>query len=577
MRYEYFESIDPQYQPFSELGKGSKLNPNPSNCIQSGFLVLQQTITSDIFLFLDDQYLWCKLNPHDDWCEWRLEMKFIKIILPEEKSATSIDTTQRYCFKLCFSESSWCLFASNHSDLEKWLNAFSKVAIRTDLHKRFRVNKVVGAGAFAKVYEATSLKTKELVAIKGFSKRYLASKEKGKQSIWNEVSILRRLSHQNTAQLREVHETDNSIYLIFDLFEGGDLYGLIKQRRNLQPKEALNIIEGILLGLEHLSHLQVVHRDMKPNNILLRKKYDIQPQDVAITDYGLSTFAYEKEPTYTKCGTPGYVAPEVILAALTNQDVELNPVSDVFGAGVILFMMITGKNPFEMKGCKTREVLQNNTHCLIDFTRPGLKASDPQVISLLKSMLLENPLTRPTAKKCLSSRLFSENLIKPGTADDSLGTEEFSLKEPRARVTDLGEVYFFQTRNPILSRAQSPSHLKIPNDSHGLSSTNIHTDNDLQTNSRTPRVLSVKQSILTLHSNSSIKQSTLSPSVRKQFKEEAQLLPGNFTSFSAFNSSRESIPSADSLLINSSNRKADRQVSRQSHFGSTLRTPSTNK
>lgn len=577
MRYEYFESIDPQYQPFSELGKDSKLTPNPADCSASGFLVLQQTIPSDRFFFLDDQYLWCKLTPRDDWCQWRLEMKFVKVVLPEERSTTSIDTAQRYCFKLCFGKSSWSLCAADRWILETWLDALSRVAIRTDLHRRFRVSKVVGAGAFAKVYEATSLKSKELVAIKGFSKRYLASKDKGKQSIWNEVSILRRLYHPNTAQLREVHETDNSIYLVFDLFEGGDLYNLIKQRRTLPQKEVVNIIEGVLRGLEHLARLQVVHRDMKPNNILLRKSHDIRPEDVAITDYGLSTFAYDKEPTYTKCGTPGYVAPEVIVAALSNQDVELDPVSDVFGAGVILYMMLTGKNPFEMKGCKTREVLQNNTHCLIDFTRPGLKAADPQLTSLLKSMLLENPKERPTAQKCLSSRLFYDNLVQPGTPDESLGTEEFSSREPRTKVADFGEVYCFQTRNPILVRAQSPSYLKIPNDSHGLSSTNLHTDHDLLTNSRTPRVLPVKQSFLTIHSNSSLKQSTLSPSVRKQFKDEAQLLPANFTSFSAINSSRESIPSADSLLINSSTRKVERQVNRQSHFGSTLKTPSFNK
>ena len=142
---------------------------------------------------------------------------------------------------------------------------------------------------------------------------------------------MRKLNnHKNLIKLYEVHETINSIYMVMELLQGGQL--LDKMQNNLTEDEIIYIIKGILEGISHIHEKNIMHRDLKPENILFRNEYDLDP---VIVDFGLATFNNDNNYLFPRCGTPGYVAPEI--ANLKNtENVQYSVVCDIFSVGIIL-------------------------------------------------------------------------------------------------------------------------------------------------------------------------------------------------------------------------------------------------
>lgn len=155
---------------------------------------------------------------------------------------------------------------------------------------------------------------------------------------------MREFSHKNLMRLFEVYESDNSIYISVELLEGGQLYDKIKAKAKFTPDQIQNIMKGLLLGLEHMHAKRVMHRDLKPENILFRKEGDY---DCVIADFGLATWADEPEYLFVRCGTPGYVAPEIV--NIKDMKAKCDPICDLFSVGVIFHILLTGKSPFPGK------------------------------------------------------------------------------------------------------------------------------------------------------------------------------------------------------------------------------------
>lgn len=155
-----------------------------------------------------------------------------------------------------------------------------------------------------------------------------------KESLQNEISIMRKIDHNNIIKLYEVHETDNTFYMIMDYLEGGPLLNLLKSNRKLLHAEITKIMIAITNGVKYLHSLGILHRDLKPENILFKDKIDDEP---VIVDLGLATFEYETEFLFPRCGTPGYVAPEVI--NIKSQGIKYSSVCDVFSLGIIFHLL----------------------------------------------------------------------------------------------------------------------------------------------------------------------------------------------------------------------------------------------
>ena len=142
------------------------------------------------------------------------------------------------------------------------------------------------------------------------------------------------LDDPNVLKLFEVYETENSLYLIMDYLAGGPFSARVKRTGKLPEKQALKYLLSILLGIQHLTEKGVMHRDLKPDNIMIRTE---KGDDLVIVDFGLASFVDVKEYIFSRCGTPGYVAPEI--ANLKDPKGKYTAICDLFSAGVILHLM----------------------------------------------------------------------------------------------------------------------------------------------------------------------------------------------------------------------------------------------
>ena len=153
----------------------------------------------------------------------------------------------------------------------------------------------------------------------------------------NEIDIMRAVSHDNIIQLYDVYETEKSIYLVLELIQGKSLQDILKKtnfKDDQNEVKIFNMIRMILEALSYLASKNIMHRDLKPDNILVDKNDKIK-----IVDFGLATFVNINEYIFKKCGTPGYIAPEVFKYDAKNPATFYDEKCDVFSAGCILYYM----------------------------------------------------------------------------------------------------------------------------------------------------------------------------------------------------------------------------------------------
>nr|XP_027226254.1 calcium/calmodulin-dependent protein kinase type 1-like isoform X1 [Penaeus vannamei] len=173
-----------------------------------------------------------------------------------------------------------------------------------------------------------------MVAIKIIDKKALKGKE---DSLENEIKVLRRLTHPNIVQLLETFEDKHKVYLVMELVTGGELFDRIVEKGSYTEKDASHLIRQVLEAVDYMHDQGVVHRDLKPENLL----YYSQDEDskIMISDFGLSKME-DSGIMATACGTPGYVAPEVLAQKPYGKAV------DVWSIGVIAYILLCGYPPF---------------------------------------------------------------------------------------------------------------------------------------------------------------------------------------------------------------------------------------
>lgn len=295
----------------------------------------------------------------------------------------------------------WC----DENEFKMWKTAIPKVFIQSDFHTKFNAIKMIGKGSFARVYLVEDKETNEKFAVKAFSKEYLLSQSKGKESLVNEIEVMKDLVHENIMNLNEIHESKNSIYLVLELLEGGELFNYIADKGGLSAKDYYRVIKCILKALTYMATKGIMHRDLKPENMILKNKVDkLENGVLKLVDFGLATKFDIPEYLFKRCGTPGFVAPEVINAP-SNENIHYDPKCDVFSAGIIFYILIIGSSPFD--GKSFQEILTQNKQCKIDFNHPKLKRI-PQCLDLLKKMLETDPKKRYTAAECLKHPFFAD-------------------------------------------------------------------------------------------------------------------------------------------------------------------------
>jgi len=208
---------------------------------------------------------------------------------------------------------------------------------RENVDKYYDLKKEIGSGNFSIVKLGVNRKTGEEVAVKIIEKKRVGTK---KDMLQTEIDILQKVHHPNVVQLKELFETSTHIYLVMELVTGGELFDRIVERGSFSEKDAQKVMKQVFEGIDYLHSLGVAHRDLKPENLLCASKDS--STDVKITDFGLSKLlppdAHMKMTT--ACGTPGYVAPEVLKMEGYGKEVDL------WSCGVIMYIMLCGFPPF---------------------------------------------------------------------------------------------------------------------------------------------------------------------------------------------------------------------------------------
>jgi len=264
----------------------------------------------------------------------------------------------------------------------------------------YKVGKEIGRGGMSVVHEGIDKDKGFRWAIKFIDKSVVEDLEVLKR----EIDIMKKLQHDNVLALREVFESDTQIQLITELVTGGELFEKIVEVGSYSEADAVKIVKQVLEGIAYLHSQNVAHRDLKPENLLVGGENE---DFVKIADFGLSK-AFgpgDGQQLETSCGTPDYVAPEVLRGEAYEKSVDL------WSTGVITYILLCGFPPFwgETQGELFDKILSVD----YDFPSPEWDPVSAEAKDFIKNLLVKDPAERFTAEQCLAHAWIKQNSAPP--------------------------------------------------------------------------------------------------------------------------------------------------------------------
>jgi len=273
------------------------------------------------------------------------------------------------------------------------------------IEQHYDFGKQLGSGAFSIVKEGSNKKTKQKVAIKIIKKETVEGDDI--KLLRLEVHNLKTLDHPHILKLFEVYESKNEFFLVMELVEGKELFDKIVERGQYSEKDTSNITRQIISAIDYLHSKGIAHRDLKPENLLSVGTGD--HEIIKVADFGLSK-NFGDEKMMTSCGSPGYVAPEVLECETYDKAV------DMWSIGVILYILLVGYPPFYADNDPA--LFKKIMACDYDFGE-GWYVISTTAKDLVKNLLVKDPKKRLTAAQSLN-----HPFIKGA---DSLGTKQLQM------------------------------------------------------------------------------------------------------------------------------------------------------
>ncbi|XP_049916285.1 serine/threonine-protein kinase DCLK1-like isoform X1 [Epinephelus moara] len=270
-------------------------------------------------------------------------------------------------------------------------------SVPASIAERYKVGKTLGDGNFAVVRECVERSTGREYALKIISKDKCRGKE---HMIQSEVSILRRVKHPNIVLLIEEMDTYNELYLVMELVKGGDLFDAITSSNKYTERDASSMLFNLASAIKYLHSLNIVHRDIKPENLLVYEHQD-GSKSLKLGDFGLATIV--NGPLYTVCGTPTYVAPEIV--AETGYGLKV----DIWAAGVITYILLCGFPPFRGSGEDQEALFEQLLKGQLDFPAPYWDNVSDSAKALITGMLQVEVDQRYTAVQVLDHRWVNDD------------------------------------------------------------------------------------------------------------------------------------------------------------------------
>ncbi|ONM62621.1 CBL-interacting serine/threonine-protein kinase 24 [Zea mays] len=286
---------------------------------------------------------------------------------------------------------------------------------------RYEVGRTIGRGTFAKVKFAVDADTGAAFAIKVLDKETIFTHRMLHQ-IKREISIMKIVRHPNIVRLNEVLAGRTKIYIVLELVTGGELFDRIVRHGKLRENEARKYFQQLIDAIDYCHSKGVYHRDLKPQNLLLDSRGNLK-----LSDFGLSTLSQNGVGlVHTTCGTPNYVAPEV----LSSNGYD-GSAADIWSCGVILYVLMAGYLPFEENDLPHlyEKITAAQYSCPYWFS-PGAK-------SLIQRILDPNPRTRITIEEIREDPWFKKNYVTIRCGED----ENVSLDDVQAIFDNIEDKY----------------------------------------------------------------------------------------------------------------------------------------
>jgi len=277
---------------------------------------------------------------------------------------------------------------------EKIIKVTGDVQIR-----KYYKGRLLGKGGFAKCYEFTCAENKKIFAAKVVAKSGLV-KSRAKQKLISEIKIHKSLHHPQIVAFEHYFEDTENVYILLEMCQNQTLNELLKRRKRLTEIEVQCYIVQLIKALKYLHSHRVIHRDLKLGNLFLTEKMELK-----VGDFGLATkLDFEGERKRTVCGTPNYIAPE-ILDGKTGHSYEV----DIWSLGVIVYTLIIGKPPFETRDVKTtyKRIKMNA------YTFPENAIVSEAAKNLIAQILVLDPSKRPTLDQILTHDFFNQGTSIP--------------------------------------------------------------------------------------------------------------------------------------------------------------------
>jgi len=282
--------------------------------------------------------------------------------------------------------------------------------IASAFYQKYELREVLGRGVSSTVRRAVLKETGDSFAAKIIDVSEDAVDGDGlslKEQTVREVNILRLVSgHENIIQLVDMFESVTYIFLIFELCVNGELFDYLNSVVTISEKRARRIIRQVAEALQHCHRRGVVHRDIKPENILLDEDLNVK-----LTDFGFAKVLQPKERLYEVCGTPGYLAPELLKSGMVERSAcqGYGQGVDVWACGVVLYTLLAGFPPFWHR--KQLTMIRQIMEAKFSFASSewsGVSDTAKQLISL---MLTVDPNQRLSIDECLHHDFFLSNSL----------------------------------------------------------------------------------------------------------------------------------------------------------------------
>ncbi|CAA9964611.1 hypothetical protein CFE70_008359 [Pyrenophora teres f. teres 0-1] len=280
----------------------------------------------------------------------------------------------------------------------------------------YTLQEQLGKGHFASVYLCAEKATGIRYAVKKFEKRSGPGEKSKVDGLQQEIAVLMSVSHPTLLCLKDTYDEDDGVYLVLELATEGELFNWIVMKQKLTEDETRKVFVQLFQAVKYLHERNIVHRDIKPENILLTDKN----LSIKLADFGLAKIIGEESFTTTLCGTPSYVAPEILE---NSNHRRYTRAVDVWSLGVVLYICLCGFPPFsdELYSPENPYTLSQQIKSgRFDYPSPYWDSVGDPALDLIDRMLTVDVEQRITVDQCLQHPWITKNKISLTDSTDGL-------------------------------------------------------------------------------------------------------------------------------------------------------------